>query len=132
MFHVYSFRYLAFLSTSLLLDEAIGVFRMVPPDGAIPDLKSLHSEPVPAADWEIDTTWQETLAGLPDDFKMLECCVHSTTVECKGDKNLDKVINLVIHYLVQYLIFSFYLPMMSISLKGFKYILWVCFSSGVS
>ncbi|XP_018571602.1 vasodilator-stimulated phosphoprotein-like [Anoplophora glabripennis] len=86
-------RYLAFLSTSLLLDEAVGVFRSIPPDGAIPDLKSLHTAPVPAADWEIDTTWQDTLVGLPDDFKMLECSVHATSAECKADKNLDKILD---------------------------------------
>ncbi|KAJ8966870.1 hypothetical protein NQ314_003264 [Rhamnusium bicolor] len=80
----------AYLSTSLLLDEAIGIFRQYPPDGAIPDLKELVARPVQAAEWETDPTWQDTLVGLPDDFQMLECCIHATPAECNNDHNLDK------------------------------------------
>ncbi|KAJ8982708.1 hypothetical protein NQ317_004517 [Molorchus minor] len=82
--------YLTFLSTSLLLDEAINIFRQPPPNGAIPELEVLQQDPIPAAEWEMDRTWQDTLAGLPDDFQMLECCVHGNVVECKTDHNLDK------------------------------------------
>nr|CAH7753598.1 unnamed protein product [Callosobruchus chinensis]CAH7754394.1 unnamed protein product [Callosobruchus chinensis] len=86
-------RYLAYLSTSLLLDEAIGVFRQYPPDVALPELSTLPKEPVEAAEWEIDHTWQETLAGLPEDFQMLECCVHAMEDECNSDHKLDKILD---------------------------------------
>ncbi|CAH1992630.1 unnamed protein product [Acanthoscelides obtectus] len=86
-------RYLAYLSTSLLLDEAIGVFRQYPPDAALPDLSTLPKEPVEAAEWEMDKTWQETLAGLPEDFQMLECCVHASEDECSSDHKLDKILD---------------------------------------
>lgn len=85
------FRFLAYLSTSLLLDEATGPFRLFPPDGALPDLETLAAPTVEAAEWEVDKCWQDTLMGLPEDFQMLECCVHANETECKGDHNLDKV-----------------------------------------
>lgn len=86
-----SFRYLAYLSTSLLLDEATGPFKLFPPDGALADLETLATPQVDAAEWEVDKCWQDTLLGLPDDFQMLECCVHANETECKEDHNLDKV-----------------------------------------
>ncbi|CAG9819671.1 unnamed protein product [Phaedon cochleariae] len=84
-------RYLAYLSTSLLLDQAIGVFRGFPPDGALPDCEALVPPTVQAAEWEVDKMWQDTLQGLPGDFRMLECCVHAEEAECKADHRLDKV-----------------------------------------
>lgn len=84
-------RYLAYLSVSILLDEAIGVFSAFPPDGALPDLRGLADQPVEAAQWELDNTWQDTLLGLPEDFQMLECCVHAEKNQCSEDHKLDKV-----------------------------------------
>ncbi|XP_023022037.1 uncharacterized protein [Leptinotarsa decemlineata] len=86
-------RYLAYLSTSLLLDEAIGIFRTFPPEGALPNCYEIPSCQVQAAEWEYDKAWQETLAGLPDDFQMLECCVHASVAECKNDHKLDKILD---------------------------------------
>lgn len=75
----------------MLLDESTGPFKNVPPDGALPELNSLKPPVVEAAEWELDKGWQDTLLGLPDDFQMLECCIHADEGECKGDHGLDKV-----------------------------------------
>lgn len=82
---------MAYLSTSLLLDEATGPFKAFPPDGALQDLETLAAPAIEAAEWEVDKSWQDTLMGLPEDFQMLECCVHANENECKGDHHLDKV-----------------------------------------
>ncbi|CAG9819672.1 unnamed protein product [Phaedon cochleariae] len=37
--------------------------------------------------------WQDTLQGLPGDFRMLECCVHAEEAECKADHRLDKILD---------------------------------------
>lgn len=84
-------RYLLFLTLTLLNDEVYGIFAFPPPDGALPELESLETEPVTAAEWEIDTTWEETLNGLPDDFQDLECSVHKCKEECGRDHQLDDV-----------------------------------------
>lgn len=82
------------MSTSLLLDEAIGTFKLFPPDGALPELDTLTIPLTDAAEWELDKSWQNMLIGLPNDFQMLECCVHANETECKADHNLDKVSSL--------------------------------------
>ncbi|XP_060531631.1 uncharacterized protein LOC132705192 [Cylas formicarius] len=86
-------KYLAFLTTSLLLDEAVSIFRQYPPDGALPDMSSIRSTPVTAAQWEIDGTWQDTLRNLPDNFQMLDCSVHETQEECNKDHSLDRILD---------------------------------------
>uniref|UniRef100_A0A6P7H7Y8 Uncharacterized protein LOC114348298 n=1 Tax=Diabrotica virgifera virgifera TaxID=50390 RepID=A0A6P7H7Y8_DIAVI len=86
-------RYLAYLCVSLLLDQAIGPFQTVPPDGALINCSELKEVCVTQADWERDSMWQDTLSGLPDDFQMLECCIHSNPDECKDDHALDKILD---------------------------------------
>ncbi|KAG5897939.1 hypothetical protein JTB14_014052 [Gonioctena quinquepunctata] len=86
-------RYLAYLAISLLLDEAIGIFRTYPSDGALPNTYEIPKLQVEGAEWEYDKMWQDTLAGLPDDFQMLECCIHATSDECKKDHKLDKILD---------------------------------------
>ncbi|ERL93968.1 hypothetical protein D910_11253 [Dendroctonus ponderosae] len=86
-------RYLVYLSTSLLLDEAVDIFREYPPDGALPDLQSVHPLNVPAAQWETDNMWQDTLQNLPDDFQLLDCFVHEDPDTCRKDHQFDKILD---------------------------------------
>ncbi|XP_076254959.1 uncharacterized protein LOC143192963 [Rhynchophorus ferrugineus] len=86
-------KYLSYLTTSLLLDEAVDIFREFPPDGALVDLHTIHPKPVPAAQWETDNMWQDTLQNLPDEFQLLECFVHENPDECRKDHGLDKILD---------------------------------------
>lgn len=86
-----NFRYLLYLTLTLLNDEAYGIFSMPPPEGALPELEMLREEVIPAAEWEVDKTWSETLEALPDDYTFLECSVHQNMEDCHADHRLDKV-----------------------------------------
>ncbi|XP_056644785.1 uncharacterized protein LOC130450433 [Diorhabda sublineata] len=86
-------RYLAYLCCSLLLDQAIGPFGSIPPEGALLNCNQLEELKVAQAEWETDNMWQDSLSGLPDDFQMLECSVHATPQECKDDHALDKILD---------------------------------------
>lgn len=90
-FALYNFRYLLYLTITLLNDEAYGIFLEQAPSGALPEINAIQHEPIPAAEWELDKMWYETLLGLPDDFQSLECSVHSHTDQCKRDHALDQV-----------------------------------------
>lgn len=83
--------YLVALTANLLNDEIDGIFQNKPPDKVLEDPKSLPIEQSTAAEWESDKMWQETLLALPDDFQMMECCVHSDKENCKTDHKLDRV-----------------------------------------
>lgn len=79
------------LTLALLLDEAYGTFNKPPPSGALLEIEDLEKHPIPAAEWELDKMWQETLQGLPDDFKSIECSVHDNKTDCERDHSLDQV-----------------------------------------
>lgn len=54
---------------NMLNDELRGVFAEDPPNGS---LKDLSCEPIikaPPAEWELDTTWSEYVASLPDYYE---------------------------------------------------------------
>ncbi|KAL1509548.1 hypothetical protein ABEB36_004262 [Hypothenemus hampei] len=86
-------RYLGYLTTSLLLDEVIGIFRVHPPDGPLPDLRTVRPFTVTAAQWETDNMWQDTLQNLSDDFQLLDCFVHEDPVQCRKDHQFDKILD---------------------------------------
>ncbi|CAG9766628.1 unnamed protein product [Ceutorhynchus assimilis] len=86
-------KYLAYLTTSLLLDEAVDTFRRFPPDGPLPDLQSVRPGPVAAAQWETDNMWQDSLQNLPDDFSLLDCYIHDEPEMCKKDHQFDKILD---------------------------------------
>ncbi|XP_030748243.1 uncharacterized protein LOC115876568 [Sitophilus oryzae] len=86
-------RYLSYLTNSLLLDESVDIFREFPPDGALADLETFHPKPVPAAQWEIDNMWQDTLQHLPEEFQLLECFIHDSAELCKHDHGYDKILD---------------------------------------
>ncbi|KAF2879031.1 hypothetical protein ILUMI_27125 [Ignelater luminosus] len=86
-------KYLLFLTITLLNDESYGIFRTFPPEKAIPDIESIHHEPIPAAEWENDEMWRETLLGLPDTFQSLICTVHDTPSACAADHKLDTILD---------------------------------------
>ncbi|XP_066154668.1 uncharacterized protein [Euwallacea fornicatus] len=86
-------RYLAYLTTSLLLDEAVDIFRAFPPDGPLPSVDSVRPLNLAAAQWETDKTWQDTLQNLPDDFQLLDCTVHEDPEECRKDHRFDKILD---------------------------------------
>lgn len=88
---MYNLRYLLFLTITLLNDEAYGIFRAIPPEKAIPDIESIPHQPIPAAEWESDEMWRETLLGLPATFQNLICTVHDTPSGCAADHQLDTV-----------------------------------------
>lgn len=85
------YRYLLYLTLALLTDEPYGIFREQPPSGALLELEDIEHRPSPAAEWELDHMWQETLQNLPDNFQNLECSVHETKEDCQNDHSLDKV-----------------------------------------
>ena len=78
------------------MDEAIGMFKSAPPDGALPDLDSIRSDALQTCEWERDTTWNDALQNLPDDYQMLPCTVHTDSAGCDADHNLDIVKLLII------------------------------------
>ncbi|XP_025831310.1 uncharacterized protein LOC108740386 [Agrilus planipennis] len=82
-------RYLLYLTITLLNDESYGIFTTCPPEGALPELHDLEHVPVPAAEWELDRMWVETLNGLPKDFQCLQCSIHKNSHECEKDHKLD-------------------------------------------
>lgn len=84
-------RFLLCLTITLLNDEAFGIFRQDPPDGALPDMDQVQPTQLSAAEWELDVSWDEVLNNLPDNFQMLRCSVHSTREECEDDHDLDEV-----------------------------------------
>ncbi|XP_066257516.1 uncharacterized protein [Euwallacea similis] len=86
-------RYLAYLTTSLLLDEAVDIFRAYPPEGPLPSLDSVRPLNLAAAQWETDKMWQDTLQNLPDDFQLLDCTVHEDPDECRKDHPFDKILD---------------------------------------
>lgn len=63
----------------------------MPPEGALAELDDIEIKTLPAAEWEMDKTWMETIQGLPNDFQPLECSVHGSKEECDDDHNLDTV-----------------------------------------
>lgn len=85
------------MTLSLLTDEAYGIFRTIPPAGALLELQDIKTEPTPAAEWETDKMWQETLQNLPENFQNLECSVHEDQGECEKDHVLDQVIYLYVY-----------------------------------
>lgn len=90
-------RYLITLTINLLNDDVHGVFRRPPDDaGPLPDLQTLEEESVAAAEWELDTMWQNVLLGLADDFQPLQCPAHQTKDECRADHSIDKVSGVII------------------------------------
>lgn len=84
-------KYLLYLTITLLNDEAYGIFLNPPPDGALIDISDIEQEPIPAAEWEMDHTWADTIDGLPENFQALECSVHLNRAECETDHSLDQV-----------------------------------------
>lgn len=81
------------LTITLLLDEVAGVFEELPPSGVLVDLNNITPHPVPAAEWESDRMWPNTLQNLPENFQPLHCSVHNTREECNNDHKLDQVYN---------------------------------------
>ncbi|XP_022900610.1 uncharacterized protein [Onthophagus taurus] len=92
-------KYLLALTLTILSDELFGIFADAPPD-LLPELGEFDYEPVPAAEWEIDSMWPETLANLPEDFKKLDCSVHSSRAECDKDHKLDKILDQEFQFLL--------------------------------
>lgn len=84
-------KFLHYLTLSLLSEEPVGIVKFPPPLGALPDMESLEKPEFPAAEWELDTTWQETCNNLSEDFQTLTCAVHCMKSECDEDHKLDKV-----------------------------------------
>lgn len=85
------------LTLALLLDEAYGTFSKPPPQGALLEVEDLERQRIPAAEWELDKMWQETLQGLPTDFNNIECSVHEKKADCDGDHSLDQVSKSIIY-----------------------------------
>lgn len=93
-------KYLLYLTITLLNDEAFAIFVDPPPDGALPDLDPSYQDPTPAAEWELDKTWSDTIDGLPDDFQSLECSVHACKAECDADHQLDQILDQEFQFLL--------------------------------
>lgn len=83
-------KYLLCLALTLLNDEAFGIFRQEPPEGALPDMENLMASKLPLAEWEVDVSWDEVLGNLPETYQTLECSVHGSNEECKQDHTLDE------------------------------------------
>lgn len=86
-------QYLATLCVSILADCGVHIFRMHPPEGPLPDIHDLEVIPVQSAEWELDTMWQDTLLGLPEDFHILSCPVHQSKEACLCDHRLDNILD---------------------------------------
>ncbi|XP_017774750.1 PREDICTED: uncharacterized protein LOC108561364 [Nicrophorus vespilloides] len=93
-------KYLLHLTLTILNDEAYGIFTQIPPAGALLDLESIEKEQFPAAEWELDTTWQDTKRNLSEEFEPLQCSVHSTLDECNSDHLLDKILDQEFQFLL--------------------------------
>lgn len=93
-------RYLLYVTLTLVSDEIGGMFSMPVPEGALPELEDLEKEVYPAAEWEKDKMWQETLEGLPDDYKALECSVHEDRAECIEDHALDDILDQEFQFMI--------------------------------
>ncbi|KAI4491207.1 hypothetical protein M0802_010303 [Mischocyttarus mexicanus] len=79
-------RYLSSLTMNMLNDELNGVFAVDPPIGS--PLKDLSNDSIikaPPAEWELDTTWSEFVASLPDDYEEIPCSFHDENSFCEQD-----------------------------------------------
>ncbi|XP_046748839.1 uncharacterized protein LOC124412766 [Diprion similis] len=79
-------RYLAAITVNLINDELTGVFDDDPPVGATRDMATMSVINAPYAEWELDTTWSEYVAALPDDYDEIPCSFHKPGEECLKDE----------------------------------------------
>ncbi|KAF7383408.1 hypothetical protein HZH66_012758 [Vespula vulgaris] len=78
-------RYLSSLTMNMLNDELRGVFAEDPPSGSLKDLSCQPIIKAPPAEWELDTTWSEFVASLPDHYEEILCSFHDETSICEQD-----------------------------------------------
>ncbi|XP_043489335.1 uncharacterized protein LOC122515906 [Polistes fuscatus] len=78
-------RYLSSLTMNMLNDELSGVFVEDPPIGSLKDLSNETVIKAPLAEWELDTTWSEYVASLPDDYEEIPCSFHDENSFCEQD-----------------------------------------------
>lgn len=90
-FDVWGFRFLLYLTLTLLNDELYGIFVNPPPVGVLPEFRDIPLTKITAAEWELETMWQNTLQNLPEDLKKMECSVHENHDDCANDHDLDTV-----------------------------------------
>ncbi|XP_069675863.1 uncharacterized protein [Periplaneta americana] len=81
-------KYLCSLTITLMNDEVSGVFLNRPPSGALYELEDLACEKFEQAAWEHDTSWEETIDGLPDSFFKNECTIHAPNA-CEDNPELS-------------------------------------------
>ncbi|XP_014612529.1 PREDICTED: uncharacterized protein LOC106791423 [Polistes canadensis] len=70
---------------NMLNDELNGVFAEDPPIGSLKDLSNETIIKAPPAEWELDTTWSEYVASLPDDYEEIPCSFHDENSFCEQD-----------------------------------------------
>ncbi|KAK2587160.1 hypothetical protein KPH14_002913 [Odynerus spinipes] len=78
-------RYLASLTINMVNDELGGTFVDDPPSGPLKDLCSIPITKAPPAEWELDTTWSEYVASLPEDYEEIPCSFHDENSFCEAD-----------------------------------------------
>lgn len=93
-------RYLVFITLTVLNDEASNIFMTRPPDGAMIEIEDIPLIGIPAAEWELDNTWNDTLNNLPEDFQTLECAVHENQTLCDDDHHLDAILDQEFQYML--------------------------------
>lgn len=72
-------KFLLYLCLTLMNDEVHGLFKQIPPKGALPDFETLPGlihDQLPLAEWEKDSMWLDVLQGVPHVCEKMQCSIH--------------------------------------------------------